>query len=62
MIELNENYIMLFVTCKKIGKPKKSYTLKGTLVLSVICIKCKNEDEKVFKEELIDWDWDFKDS
>ena len=36
--------------------------LKGTLVLSIICIECKNEDEKVFKEELIDWDWDIKDS
>ena len=24
---------------------------KKTLVLSIICSKCKNEDEKIFKEE-----------
>ena len=25
--------------------------LKKTLVLSIICSKCKNEDEKLFKEK-----------
>ena len=25
--------------------------LKKTLVLSIICSKCKNEDEKIFTEE-----------
>ena len=25
--------------------------LKKTLALSVICSKCKNEDQKIFKEE-----------
>ena len=28
-----------------------SYFLEETLVLSIICSKCKNEDEKLFKEE-----------
>ena len=42
------------VTCSKYSKfekPKISYLLEKTLVLSIICIKCKNEDEKIFKEE-----------
>ena len=28
-----------------------SYLLEKTLVLSITCSKCKNEDGKVFKEE-----------
>ena len=32
-------------------KPKISYILDKTLVLSIVCSKCKNEDEKIFKEE-----------
>ena len=36
---------------RKFEKPKISYILDKTLVLSVICSKCKNEDEKIFKEE-----------
>ena len=28
-----------------------SYLIEKTLVLSIICSKCKKEDEKVFKEE-----------
>ena len=32
-------------------KPKISYFLEKTLVLSIICSNCKNEDEKIFKEE-----------
>ena len=42
------------VTCgkyRKFEKPKISYLLEKTLVLSIICSKCKNEDEKIFKEE-----------
>ena len=35
----------------KFEKPKISYLLEKTLVLSIICSKCKNEDEKIFKEE-----------
>ena len=35
----------------KFEKPKISYFLEKTLVLSIICSKCKNEDENIFKEE-----------
>ena len=36
---------------KKFEKPKKSYLLEKTLVLPIICSKCKNEEEKLFKKE-----------
>ena len=40
-----------FQKYRKFEKPKISYFLGKTLVLSIICIKCKNEEEKIFKEE-----------
>ena len=36
---------------RKFEKPKISYLLEKTLVLSIICSKSKNENEKLFKEE-----------
>ena len=36
---------------RKFEKLKISYLLEKTLVLSIICSKCKNEDEKIFNEE-----------
>ena len=43
------------VICSKYRKSEKpkipSYLLEKTLVLFVICSKCKIEDEKIFKEE-----------
>ena len=36
---------------RKFEKPKISYLLEKTLVLSFICSKSKNEDEKLFEEE-----------
>ena len=36
---------------RKFEKTKISYLLEKTLVLSIICNKCKNEDEKLFREE-----------
>ena len=41
------------VICNKYRKFEKLkiYLLEKTLVLSIICSKCKNEDEKIFKEE-----------
>ena len=36
---------------RKFEKPKISYLLQKTLVLSIICNKCKNEDEKIFQEK-----------
>ena len=35
----------------KIKRPKISYFLEKTLVLSIICSKCKKEDEKILKED-----------
>ena len=34
---------------KKLEKPKIAYLLEKTLVLSIICSKHKNGDEKIFK-------------
>ena len=36
---------------RKFENPKISYILEKMLVLSIIYSKCKNEDEKIFKEE-----------
>ena len=36
---------------RKFEKTKISYLLEKTLVLSIICNKCKNEDENLFREE-----------
>ena len=43
-------YCVICRKYKKSKKPKISYRLEKT-VLSIICSKCKNEDEKTFKEE-----------
>ena len=44
-------FCVIFGKYRKFEKPKISYLLEKTLVLSIICSKCKNEDEKIFKEE-----------
>ena len=45
-----KNYIALFVVGIEILKKKKKKS-----ILSIICRKCKNEEEKIFKkEELIE--------
>ena len=44
-------YCLVCGKCKKFEKPKILYLLEKTLVLSIIRSKCKNEDEKLFKEE-----------
>ena len=44
-------YCVLCGKYRKFEKPKISYVLEKTLVFSIICSKCKNEDEKIFKEE-----------
>ena len=44
-------YCVICGKYRKFEKPKISYLLEKTLVLSVICSKHKNEDEEVFKEE-----------
>ena len=44
-------YCLICGKNRKLEKSKISYFLEKTLVLSIICSKCKNEDEKIFKEE-----------
>ena len=44
-------YRVIFGKYTKFEKPKISYFLEKTLVLYIIYSKCKNEDEKIFKEE-----------
>ena len=44
-------YCVICGNYRKLEKPKISHLLEKALVLSVICLKCKNEDEKLFKEE-----------
>ena len=36
---------------RKFEKTKASWVFEKTLVHSITCNKCKNEDEKIFKEE-----------
>ena len=36
---------------KKFEKPKISYLLEKTLILSIICSKRKNDDQKIFNKE-----------
>ena len=43
-----------FIICGKyrnFEQTKIPYVLKKALALSVICSKCKNEDEKIFKKK-----------
>ena len=44
-------YCIICCRYRKFEKPKISYLLEKTLVLSIICSKCINEDEKISKEE-----------
>ena len=44
-------YCVICSKNRKFEKPKISHILERTLVLSTICSKSKNEDEKLFKEE-----------
>ena len=44
-------YCIICSKYRKFEKPKISYLLEKTLVLSIICSNCKNEDGKLLKEE-----------
>ena len=48
---MKQLYCVICSKCRKFEKPKISYLLEKALVLSIICSKCKNEDEKILKEE-----------
>ena len=43
-------YCVICGKYRKFEKPKISYLLEKTLVLSIINKSCKNKDEKIFKE------------
>ena len=44
-------YCVYYSKYRKFEKPKSSYLLEKTSLLSNICSKSKSEDEKLFKEE-----------
>ena len=44
-------YCVICGKYRKFEKRKILYLLEKTLFLSVICSKCKNKEEKIFKEE-----------
>ena len=44
-------YCVICGNYRKFEKPKISYLLGKVSALSIICSKCKIEDEKLFKEE-----------
>ena len=44
-------YYIISCNYTKFEKPKISHLLERTLVFSIICSRCKNEDETLFKEE-----------
>ena len=45
-------YCVICSKYRKFEKPKISYILEKTLVLSIICSRCKNEDEKYLKKKI----------
>ena len=47
-------YCVICNKYRKFEKPKILFLLEKILVLSIICSKCKNEDEKIFAEESIE--------
>ena len=50
-VKMKKLYCIICGKYRKFEKPKVSFLLEKTLVLSIICIKCENVDEKIFKEE-----------
>ena len=49
--KMKKLYCINCIKYRKFEKPKISNLLEKTSVLSIICSKCKNEDEKIFEEE-----------
>ena len=48
-------YCIICDIYRKFEKPKMSYPYKKSLALSIICSKCKNEDQKLYKKRRINW-------
>ena len=49
--KMKKLYCVICRKYRKFEKPKISYRLEKTLVLSITYSECKNEDEKLSKEE-----------
>ena len=49
--EWRKNYCTKCKKYKEFKKLRVSYICNKTLLLSTICNKCRNEDEKIFKKE-----------
>ena len=49
--KMKGSYCVICGKYKKFEKPKISYLLEKTSIISFICNKCKNEDQKISKEE-----------
>ena len=50
-VMMKKLYCIICGKYRKLLKPKISYILEKALILSIICSKCKNEEEKIFKEK-----------
>ena len=50
-VKMRKLYCVICSKYRKIEKPNMSYILEKSLVLFIIWSTCKNEDEKIFKEE-----------
>ena len=46
---MKNTYWVICVKNRKFGKPEIPYLSEKTLVLSIICSNCNNEDKKLFK-------------
>ena len=49
--KMKESYCVICGKYRKFEKPKISHLLEKTSIISFICNKCKNEDQKTSKEE-----------
>ena len=54
MVKIKKLYCIIHGKYRKLKKSKISYIFKKPLVLSITCIKCYNEDEKIFKKQSIE--------
>ena len=51
MVKIKKLYCIIHGKYRILKKSKISYIFKKPLVLSITCIKCYNEDEKIFKKQ-----------
>ena len=49
-VKIKKSYCVICGKYGKFEKRKISHIVEKTLVLSIVCSKCTNEDKKLFKE------------